>query len=276
MAKKFYGGLDLQTNSKLKFFESSGANFASLRSAAAMSADIEFVLPATDVVSGVLKSDGSGNLSIALLLDANVAAAAGIALTKLAATTVSRALASDASGFIVASATTDTELGYVSGVTSAIQTQIDGKVSDAGDTMTGNLIMDNEKEVRFEEATANGDNYVGLKAPATLAASLSYTLPNAAPASNGYVLAAQTDGTMSWVNNSSTSSFKSDWIDTDTAVFALTHSLGTRDIMVQIYDKVTNASIEIDSVVRTSTSVVTLTASEAPSATGWRVLILAL
>lgn len=41
--------------------------------------------------------------------------------------TSNRALASDASGKVAVSATTDTELGYVSGVTSAIQTQIDGK-----------------------------------------------------------------------------------------------------------------------------------------------------
>lgn len=45
----------------------------------------------------------------------------------LAAITALKALASDASGFPVASATTATELGYVSGVTSPIQTQLDGK-----------------------------------------------------------------------------------------------------------------------------------------------------
>ena len=41
--------------------------------------------------------------------------------------TVSRALTSNASGKVAVSATTDTELGYVSGVTSAIQTQINTK-----------------------------------------------------------------------------------------------------------------------------------------------------
>jgi hypothetical protein len=43
--------------------------------------------------------------------------------------TSSRALASDASGKVAVSAVTATELGYVSGVTSAIQTQIDTKAS---------------------------------------------------------------------------------------------------------------------------------------------------
>jgi len=43
--------------------------------------------------------------------------------------TVSRALASDANGKVAVSATTSTELGHVSGVTSAIQTQLNGKQS---------------------------------------------------------------------------------------------------------------------------------------------------
>lgn len=63
--------------------------------------------------------------------NAHIAASAAIALTKLAAVTANRALASDGSGFIVASSVTDTELGYLSGVTSAIQTQLNGKASTA-------------------------------------------------------------------------------------------------------------------------------------------------
>jgi hypothetical protein len=39
------------------------------------------------------------------------------------------------------SVTTSTELSYVHGVTSAIQTQINGKVAKAGDTMTGTLVL---------------------------------------------------------------------------------------------------------------------------------------
>ena len=45
--------------------------------------------------------------------------------------TASKALASDASGKVVASAVTAVELGYVSGVTSAIQTQMDAKAAKA-------------------------------------------------------------------------------------------------------------------------------------------------
>lgn len=53
----------------------------------------------------------------------------------------SRAVATNGSSQLVASATTATELGYVSGVTGPIQTQFAGKVAIAGDTMTGTLLM---------------------------------------------------------------------------------------------------------------------------------------
>lgn len=51
--------------------------------------------------------------------------------------TALRAVATNSSGRLVASSVTDTELGYLSGVTSAIQTQINGKVSSASPTFTG-------------------------------------------------------------------------------------------------------------------------------------------
>jgi hypothetical protein len=63
--------------------------------------------------------------------------------------TASRAVASNASGKLVSSATTDTELGYLSGVTSAVQTQLNSKLNTStaastylpltGGTLTGAL-----------------------------------------------------------------------------------------------------------------------------------------
>lgn len=64
-----------------------------------------------------------------------IASSAAITLTKLAAlSNHNRALVSDSSGFVSESAVTSTELGYVSGVTSALQTQLSGKQA------TGNYI----------------------------------------------------------------------------------------------------------------------------------------
>ena len=54
--------------------------------------------------------------------------------------TASRALVSDGSGKIAASATTTTtEIGYLAGVTSALQTQLNGKLNLTGGTLTGGL-----------------------------------------------------------------------------------------------------------------------------------------
>ncbi len=77
-------------------------------------------------------ADGSGN-SITNIENGDIKAAAAIAVNKLAAVTVSKALASDASGFIVASGTSAVELGYVTGVTSAIQTQLNSNATAISD-----------------------------------------------------------------------------------------------------------------------------------------------
>jgi hypothetical protein len=50
-------------------------------------------------------------------------------------------------------------------------------LSDSVSTSTVNLIIDNQKEIRFRETTANGTNYVALKAPASVASDLTFTLP---------------------------------------------------------------------------------------------------
>ena len=53
--------------------------------------------------------------------------------------TANTAVATNGSKQLVSSVTTATELGYLSGTTSSVQTQINSKVAKAGDTMTGTL-----------------------------------------------------------------------------------------------------------------------------------------
>ena len=66
--------------------------------------------------------------------------------------------------------------------------------------------------------------------------------------------------------------FKTDWVTADGTTKVVTHNLGTRDVIVQLYDGVTYETITVDNVVRTTINSVTLTASEAPG-TSWRILI---
>ena len=146
----------------------------------------------TAEVTGTLPVANGGTNSNTALSNNRVMISSGGSIVEQSALTANRALASDASGLPVVSAVTDTELGYVSGVTSSIQTQLDGKVSDTGDTVTGDIIMDNEKGVLFREATGNGTDRVRVKAPAALAADVEFVLPN----SNGALgQALVTDGT---------------------------------------------------------------------------------
>jgi len=93
-----------------------------------------------------INNTGVSAIASGVIIDADVNASAAIALTKLAATTVSRGLVSDASGFIVPATTTATEIGYVNGVTSSIQNQLGTKKTIA----TGNAY-------RFETTNVSGD-----------------------------------------------------------------------------------------------------------------------
>jgi len=76
-------------------------------------------------------NDAANQISAALVAlsvtDAHISASASIALTKLAAITPSRAVVADVSGKMVASAATAAEVAFLSGVTSAIQAQLNGK-----------------------------------------------------------------------------------------------------------------------------------------------------
>jgi hypothetical protein len=80
------------------------------------------------------------------LLNSDVNASAAIAHSKMAALTVSRALTSNGSGVVSVSAVTSTELGYLSGVTSAIQTQLGTKITDPM-TTRGDVVVRNASNV---------------------------------------------------------------------------------------------------------------------------------
>jgi hypothetical protein len=75
-------------------------------------------------------------------------------------------------------------------------------LSDSATTSTVNLIIDNDKEIRFREATANGTNYVSLSAPASLSADLTFTLP-ATDGTNGQVLGTNGSGVLSFITPAS-------------------------------------------------------------------------
>jgi hypothetical protein len=89
--------------------------------------------------------------------NAQIAAGAAIDLSKLAAVTASRALVSTAGGVVSASAVTATELGYLSGVTSAVQTQLAAKEPALGNPASdGYVLQSTAAGVRSWAAAAGG------------------------------------------------------------------------------------------------------------------------
>jgi hypothetical protein len=185
------------------------------------------------------------------ILNAKINASAGINFSKMEALTISRALVSDGSGNVSVSAVTSTEIGYLDGVTSALQTQLDAKAGTALDNLS----------------------VASLAAEDILVASSGSAVGRLAVGSNGQVLKVSA-GSVVWADDSGSNTFKADWITADGVSKVVNHALGTSDVMVQIYDKANGETIEIDSVDRTDTNNVTVTASSAPNASGWRVLII--
>jgi len=92
----------------------------------------------TNIATGVAMSGdigiintGATSISSLVIVDGDVNASAAIAHSKMAALTASRATETDGSGVVIASAITNTELGYLDTVSSNIQTQLDAKTDKA-------------------------------------------------------------------------------------------------------------------------------------------------
>jgi len=103
--------------------------------AAALSGDVTMtnagaVTIANGAVENAMLADdavGADELAANAVVNASVASGAAIAFSKMADLTTNRALVSDGSGDVSVSAVTSTEIGYLDGVTSAVQTQINAR-----------------------------------------------------------------------------------------------------------------------------------------------------
>lgn len=106
----------------------------------------------TTKVTNTLPIANGGTNSATSLNNNRIIISSGGAIVEDAAITANKALASNVSGIPVASTTTDTELGYVSGVTSAIQTQFNAKQSS---TLTSaHILVGNGSNVATDVAVS--------------------------------------------------------------------------------------------------------------------------
>jgi len=125
--------------------------------------------------SRAIVSDGSGKVAISAITATEIGHLDGVSsaiqtqinskqatITGAATTiddtnlTASRAVVSDGSGKVAVSAVTSTEIGYLDGVSSAIQTQLNTKAPLAGATFTGQVNMSDDLVVTGN-LTVNGD-----------------------------------------------------------------------------------------------------------------------
>ena len=129
------GDLSMTTNTSGHILVANGTSYNPV----AVSGDVTIassgaVTIANDAVEQAMIADdavGADQLASNAVVNASVASGAAIAFSKMADLTASRALVSDSNGDVSASAVTSTEIGYLDGVSSAIQTQLDAKLNSA-------------------------------------------------------------------------------------------------------------------------------------------------
>ena len=104
---------------------------------------------------------------------------------------------------------TDQNKLYVKEGSNLESVQIDASLyaTLAGSTFTDNIVIDNQKELRFEESSGNGNNYVGFEAPATLGGDQIWVLPTA-DGSAGQLLKTDGSGNLGWATDSTTDATK--------------------------------------------------------------------
>lgn len=164
-------------------------------------------VPTAVAVTGDIGITNAGLTSITAgaIVNADINASAAIAGSKIVSGTTSVVgvvqLEDSAASSSTTKAATPAAVKVAKDAADAAATTANAAVEKAGDTMTGNLILGNAKQIRFSELTSNGANYVSLRAPDALAADISYTLPSAAPTANGQVLASTTGGVLSWTED---------------------------------------------------------------------------
>jgi len=145
-------------------------------------------------VTGDISINNAGLTAIAagVIVDADISGSAAITGSKIATGTTSAVgvlqLTDSATSTSATTAATPAAVKIAKDAADAAQTTANAALPKAGGTMTGNLILDNAKELRLSEGDSDGANYTGLKAQAQ-SGDITLTLPAVAPTA-GQVLKA--------------------------------------------------------------------------------------
>lgn len=211
--------------------------------------------------------------------------------------TASRALVSNSSGKVAVSAVTSTELGYLDGVTSAIQTQLNGK---QGTLTAGDGIDISSNTISVDLTGSDSIGALAADTSGTAVESADYILiarngesvervnvddlgvstSNASFTGKGIVELATvnetltgTDGTRAVTPQGLAGTKYIATIGDGTATsYTVTHSLGSRRVMVQLYDSSSYEQVYAQ-VVRTTSSAITVDFNTAPTTNDITVLV---
>jgi len=166
-------------------------------------------VPTAVAVTGDIGINNAGLTSITAgaIVNADVSSTAAITGSKITTGTTSAVgvlqLTNSTSSTSATTAATPNAVKTSYDLANTANTTANAALPKAGGTMTGNLIVDNAKEVRFSEADSNGANYLALKAPASVTADITWTLPDGDGSANQFL---KTDGggNLSWGSDNAT------------------------------------------------------------------------
>ena len=176
---------DINTRATANAASSGAADAVEVRRVANIAGAVSTITTGNLTASKALVSDGSGKVSASAVTATELGYVDGVtsaiqtqidskqATITGAATTIddtnltaSRAVVSDGSGKVAVSVITSTEIGYLDGVTSALQTQLNTKAPLAGATFTGqvnmgdDLVVTGNLTVNGETTTVNSENKI--------------------------------------------------------------------------------------------------------------------
>ena len=186
---------DANTASAIVSRNASG-NFTAGTITAALSGNASTVTTNANLTGDVTSVGNATAIATGVIVNADINASAAIAGSKIVAATTSVVGAVQLSD---STSTTSSVLAATPTAVKAAYDLADAALPKAGGTLTGNVILDNQVDARFREATANGTNYVGFQAPATIAADVLWTLP-ATDGTAGQVISTNGTGTLSWAS----------------------------------------------------------------------------
>lgn len=259
------GNLEIGTAGSLSFEGSTANTFETTIAVVDPTADRTITLP--DISGTVITTGDSGTVTSTMLLDgtivnADINASAAIAGSKIVAATTSVV------GAVQLSDSTSTTSSVLAATPTAVKTAYDLAVAAfplAGGTLTGNVVLDNQVDVRFREATANGVNYVGFQAPAAISADVLWTLPST-DGTSAQVLSTNGSGTLSWATagNGDVTLTGAQTLTNKT----LTDPAIIGTILEDVYTITDGAAFEVDPG-NGSIQLITLTASRTPKCTNF-------